>query len=148
MERAKANVEHRLKAYDERGEEGLQDELGPDVSRNKANAPDRTEADVTEGTSQCQPEVVSQAQEATETSADGGLRPGEIPGTRVAFGHGMYAFDVGGEVPMHVVVGPPVPIVRYQPGMEPNTSRSPETSADDAAPAAEEQAAPTSDRFS
>lgn len=142
VERAIANIERGLEALDSRGEQGLQDfldQLYPGTQRTPLEYP---KTDVTEGLTGDQPEIISRDEEGAQTSAEHGPWEGEIPGTRVALGHGMYAFDVGGEVPMHVVVGPPLPVVQYQPGMEPNESQSPGTNADQA-PAVEEPTAPT-----
>ncbi|MGC1449836.1 MAG: hypothetical protein WA830_07355 [Candidatus Sulfotelmatobacter sp.] len=141
VERAIANIERGLEALDSRGEQGLQDfldQLYPGTQRTPLEYP---KTDVTEGLTGDQPEIVSRDEEAAQTSAEHGPWDGEIPGTRVALGHGMYAFDLGGDVPMHIVAGPPMRTVKYQPGMEAELSQSSRTSADEA-PAVEGPVAP------
>jgi hypothetical protein len=226
VERAKANIERCLAAYDERGEAGLQEELdrmypgtvaddgkpinmtldpyppgmepaslsrsqetaasqnsnsaeallqppAPESASQPASTPDdgypikvdvdpyppeyrptvvknsRTPAPpdcphVTEGLTGDQPETASQDEEAAQTSAETseqhGPWEGEVPGSRKQLGHGLYAFDLDGPVPMHVVAGPPMPTVKYRPGMEDELLRSSAENADHA-PAVQEPAA-------
>lgn len=81
-----------------------------------------------------------QDEETAETSAQDGPWQGEVPGSRRQLGHGLYAFDLDGPVPMHIVAGPPMRTVKYRPGMEAELSQSSGTSPDEA-PAVEESAA-------
>ena len=147
IERAMANLERGLDALDSRGEEGLQDfldQLYPGTQQTPA-PPDDPNVKVTEGLTSDQAEIVSQEREAAELSAQHGPWQGEVPGSRRQLGNGLYAFDLAGDVPMHIVAGPPIPAMRYHPGMEPDPSQSLEVPANDTAPAAGESAAASID---